>query len=211
MSRLVICVLLSFCGAVAMASETVEVAVQMVQHDWEVANYQSDTTEQNTRWEDLATKAHAVSANFPGRAEPLIWEGIALSSWAGHQGGLSALSLVKEAKTLFEKALAIDPDALDGSAYSSLGVLYYKVPGWPLGFGNNDKARELLETALTLNPRGIDPNYFYAEYLLEMGQTEQATLYLRRALAAPARAGRHIADTGRKEAIKALLSQLQSS
>ena len=35
---------------------------------------------------------------------------------------------------------------------SSLGVLYYKVPGWPIGFGDKDKARDLLQKALAVNP-----------------------------------------------------------
>ena len=47
---------------------------------------------------------------------------------------------------------------LDGSAYNSLGVLYYKVPGWPVGFGDKAKARELLQKALAINPKGIDAN-----------------------------------------------------
>ena len=57
-------------------------------------------------------------------------------AWAGAKGGLSALNLVKQAKGLYESALKLQPDALDGSAYNSLGVLYYKVPGWPVGFGD---------------------------------------------------------------------------
>ncbi len=96
-----------------------------------------------------------------------MWEGIVVSSWAGEKGGLGALSLVKQAKTIYEQAIKIDGKALDGSAYNSLGVLYYKVPSWPLGFGDKDKAGELLQKALAINPQGIDPNFFYAEYLAE--------------------------------------------
>ena len=60
-----------------------------------------------------------------------MWEGIIVSSLAGEKGGLGALPLVKQAKTLYEQAIQINGNALDGSAYNSLGVLYYKVPGWP--------------------------------------------------------------------------------
>ncbi len=86
-------------------------------------------------------------------------------------------------------------------------MLYYKVPGWPLGFGDKDKARELLLKALALNPKGIDPNFFYGEYLLETRQPAEAVSYLERALQAPARAGRQIADTGRREEARQLLEQ----
>ena len=49
-----------------------------------------------------------------------------------------------QAKKLFERAIKLDPAAMDGSAYTSLGSLYYQVPGWPVGFGDDDKAKEML-------------------------------------------------------------------
>ena len=132
-----------------------------------------------------------------------------MSSWAGEKGGLGALGLVKQAKGLYEDAIRIDGTALDGSAFNSLGVLYYKVPGWPIGFGDKAKAKELLEKALSINPKGIDPNFFYAEYLVETKQSEQATAYLERALNAPSRPGRQIADAGRRDEARSLLSKIQ--
>jgi tetratricopeptide (TPR) repeat protein len=137
-------------------------AVVDLQRNWEVIRYQSPIAEREKRFEALATKAHKVSESYPDRAEPLVWEGIIVSSWAGEKGGLGALGLVKQAKGLYEQAIGINGNVLDGSAYNSLGVLYYKVPGWPVGFGDKAKARELLQKALALNPKGIDPNFFYA-------------------------------------------------
>jgi tetratricopeptide (TPR) repeat protein len=148
-----------------------------------------------------------VAESFPQRAEPLIWKGIIVSSWAGAKGGLGALGLVKQAKTDYESAMKLDANALEGSAMNSLGVLYYKVPGWPVGFGNKDKAKELLQKALALNPKGIDPNFFYGEYWLEQGNAPEAIAYLERALQAPARPGRVIADNGRREEIRTLLDK----
>ncbi len=184
--------------------------VAELQRDWEVINYQTAASEREKRFEALAAKAHRVSEAHPGRSEPLVWEGIVLSSWAGAKGGLGALSLAKQAKALYEAAIQIDGAVLDGSAYNSLGVLYYKVPGWPLGFGDKAKAAELLGKALALNPTGIDPNFFYAEYLVETRQADKAVPYLERALAAPPRPGRQIADTGRREEARQLLAKLKS-
>ncbi|MGE4237182.1 tetratricopeptide repeat protein [Hydrogenophaga sp.] len=181
-----------------------------LQRDWEVIRYQTAASEREKRFEALASRAHAVSESFPGRSEPLVWEGIIVSSYAGEKGGLGALGLVKQAKALYEAAIQIDGNALDGSAYNSLGVLYYKVPGWPLGFGDKAKAAELLQKALAMNPQGIDPNFFYGEYLVETKQAEKAVAYLERAVQAPARPGRQVADTGRREEARALLEKIRS-
>jgi len=199
-----------FALPLAAQAVTVDEAVTEIQHDWEVIRYQTPVAEREKRFEALAAKAHKFSESFAGRSEPLVWEGIVVSSLAGEKGGLGALSLVKQAKALYESAIQIDGHALDGSAYNSLGVLYYKVPGWPIGFGDKAKARELLQKALTLNPKGIDPNYFYAEYLIETKQPTEAQAYLERALQAPARPGRQIADTGRREEARALLEKTKS-
>ncbi len=198
-----------FLTSVATAAP-VDDAVGQLQRDWEVIRYQTPAAERERHYEVLAARAHKVSESFSGRSEPLIWEGIIVSSWAGEKGGLGALKLVKQAKALYEQALALNGDALDGSAYNSLGVLYYKVPGWPLGFGDKDKAKALLQKALSINPQGIDPNFFYAEYLIETRQEQEAVTYLERALQAPARPGRQIADSGRREEVRALLEKLKS-
>jgi hypothetical protein len=105
----------------------VDDAVTALQRDWEVIRYQTPASEREKRFEALAAKAHETSTRFPGRAEPLVWEGIIVSSLAGERGGLGALGLVKQAKGLYEQAIEIDAKALEGSAYNSLGVLYYKV------------------------------------------------------------------------------------
>ena len=189
----------------------VDDAVTELQRDWEVIRYQTPSAEREKRFEALAGKAHQLSVTYPGRSEPLVWEGIVVSSWAGEKGGLGALSLVKQAKAIYEQAIQIDGKALDGSAYNSLGVLYYKVPGWPLGFGDKDKAKELLQKALALNPQGIDPNFFFGEYLVETRHADEAVPYLERALQAAPRPGRQVADSGRREEARALLAKIKSN
>lgn len=204
-------VLLASMGALpcVVHAATVDDAVAELQRDWEVIRYQTAPAEREKRFEALTAKAHKVSESFPGRSEPLVWEGIIVSSQAGEKGGLGALGLVKQAKALYEAAIQIDGAALEGSAYNSLGVLYYKVPGWPLAFGDKAKANDLLQKALAINPTGIDPNFFYGEYLVETRQPEKAVLYLEKALQAPARPGRQVADTGRREEARRLLDRIR--
>jgi Tfp pilus assembly protein PilF len=133
-----------------------------------------------------------------------------LSSYAGAKGGLGALSLAKKSRDSLLAAVKFDGAVLRGSAYTSLGALYYKVPGFPIGFGDHDKARDYLRKALTLNPDGIDPNYFYGELLFEDGDYAQSMVYLQKALAAPARADRPVADAGRRSEVNALMSRVRA-
>lgn len=196
-------------GVGVQTQDAVMQAVAQLQHEWDVIKYQVPDKAQQERYEALAARAHEVSTKYPRRAEPLIWEGIIVSSLAGAKGGVGALKLAKQAKALYESAIAIDGGALDGSAWNSLGVLYYKVPGWPLGFGDDDKARELIGKALAINPRGIDPNFFLGEFLYEQGKKGEALAYLQRAVAAPPRPGREIADAGRRDEARVLIAKIR--
>ncbi len=99
------------------AAAPVDDAVVDLQHEWETIRYQAPAKEQADRYEVLAAKAHKVVEAYPGRAEPLVWEGIIVSTLAGAKGGLGALSLAKDAKGMYEQALKLNPNALDGSAW----------------------------------------------------------------------------------------------
>jgi tetratricopeptide (TPR) repeat protein len=210
MSKLAVSAALFCLAATATASAESEFDHRLadIQQRWAVANYQLAVPKEKLQaLESLSTDAHRFSQEHPGRAEPLIWEGIVLSTCAGAKGGVGALGLAKKSRAALEAALKIDDKALDGSAYTSLGVLYSKVPGFPLGFGDDDKAQDMLVKALTINPYGIDPNYFYAQYLCDHNECRDAKRYLERALQAPPRPGRELADEGRHREVMELLAK----
>jgi tetratricopeptide (TPR) repeat protein len=185
---------------VVMAEEAVspmEADIAALQKEWARIKYQvSDKDMQLNAIHRLETQAASVSAKYPGKAEPKIWEGIILSTDAGIVKGLSALGKVEKAKKLFEISLRENPVALDGSAHTSLGSLYYQVPGWPIGFGDDDEAEKHLKKAIQLNPNGIDSNFFYGDFLLQDDRYEEAKIYLSKALQAPDRPNRPLADAG---------------
>ena len=183
--------------------------VRALQGEWERIKYLRPAAEHEKAFETLTRSADEVRARHAGRAEPQIWYGIIAASYAGARGGLGALSTVKEAKKALETALAIDAGALEGSAYTTLGSLYYQVPGWPIGFGDDAKARALLQKALAINPDGIDANYFYGDFLYRKGETDGARQALARALKAPPRPERPLADEGRRKEIESLLAALR--
>ena len=121
---------------------------------------------------------------------------------------MGALALAKASKADLEQALELDPRALQGSAYTSLGALYYSVPGWPLGFGDDEKAEELLKQALVQHPDGIDSNYFSGSFLITEKRYADARKYLQKAQQAAPREGRALADTGRQQEIADALTAI---
>lgn len=175
---------------------------------WEKIKYSTPEKEQEAAFEKLVAESHAIREKAPKDAAAAIWHGIIEASYAGAKGGLGALGLVKSAKKSFEEALEIEPNALNGSAYTSLGSLYYQVPGWPIGFGDKKKAQELLQKGLSINPTGIDSNYFYGDYLFRQGDLDGAEQALKKALTAPPREGRALADEGRRKEINELLATI---
>ncbi len=196
--------------APAMAAEAaLDQAILQLQHEWEHINYELPEKQRAAAFEGLEQRAEAVIKQFPGRAEPLIWDGIVYSSHAGAKGGLGALDLAKTARDRLQAAEKIDPRALQGSAYTSLGTLFHKVPGWPIGFGDDDKARSYLQKALQLNPNGIDPNYFWADFEYGQHHYKEAMQALEKAMHAPARPERPLADKGRRQEISVLMAKIR--
>lgn len=192
------------------ASSFAVTPLQDVQSKWAVCQYQVEDEGQKIKClENLIMHNTAMLQQMPDNPELTVWLAINKASLAGAQGGLGALSLANEAKALLEKVIATAPNTLDGSAYTSLGSLYYKVPGWPLGFGDDEKAEEMLKKALEINPKGIDPNYFYGDFLAEDGRSKEAKVYLTRAKQAEPRLNRLLADKGRQLEIDAALEKLK--
>ncbi|ENK2324742.1 hypothetical protein AB3A96_000750 [Vibrio vulnificus] len=192
------------------ASSFAVTPLQDVQSKWAVCQYQVEDEDQKIKClENLIMHNTAMLQQMPDNPELTVWLAINKASLAGAEGGLGALSLAKEAKALLEKVIATAPKTLDGSAYTSLGSLYYKVPGWPLGFGDDEKAEEMLKKALEINPKGIDPNYFYGDFLAEDGRRTEAKVYLTRAKQAEPRLNRLLADKGRQLEIDAALEKLK--
>ena len=179
-----------------------------IQQKWAIANYELEDDAQIDAFTQLSEQSALFVKNYPGSAKTHIWNGIVLASFAGAKGGLGALGLAKEAKASLENALSIDGTALNGSAYASLATLYSKVPGWPIGFGDDDKAEKLFKQALAFNLEGIDTNYLYGEYLYDEGDYKEARARLLVAQAAGIRDTRAKADKYRQQAISQLLEKV---
>jgi tetratricopeptide (TPR) repeat protein len=195
--------------AIASDNPAMDSDVMRINNAWAHIRYQ--VRDKNAQYNQLAAlekEAHQVTARYPGKSEPLLWEGIVVSEEAARASTLKQLGLATRARDILAKAYSINPRVADGGAAMSLGVLYYKVPGWPIGFGSTAKARHYFQQALAQDPRGLDNNFVYGDFLSHEGNKASAKQYLQRALQAPASPDRPVWDAGRRAEVKALLAKL---
>jgi uncharacterized protein HemY len=206
--RVILAIFLTVAVTTSARADAMAAALADLRHAWAKVYYGTPKERQLAQFPALAQQAEAIVAQHPEAAEPLILKAIILSTYAEAKGSLDALALVESARDAALAAAKLDARVEDAGAYTVLGVLYYKVPGWPIGFGNDRKAKDYLERALALAPAAIDTNYFYGDFLLGEGEKARARDFLEKALRAPPRPGREDEDAGRRREIEADLGRL---
>ena len=199
-------------GLPARASDdrALDADINKLAEQWARAKYLSNTdAERKEKMEPIGAEADALVKRYPGRVEALIWDGIVTSERASLTWGISALNLATKARDILAEAEKIDAKALDAGAPTSLGVLYYRVPGFPIGFGDNSIARSYLEEAVRNAPNGRDAHYFYADFLYEQGEYQKAEAVLKKALALPHHPERPVWDEHFPRVMEGLLERVQ--
>jgi tetratricopeptide (TPR) repeat protein len=180
-------------------------SLQSIESRWASIYYSTPKQKRGPEYCRLLERTINLSRQHPKHAEPVILAAIIMASNADHQNAVSALESIHKARDLLIKAIEINPQAMNGSAYVTLGTLYYMVPKWPIAFGDEATAQKMLQTALKINPDGIDSNYFYGDFLLSNNRLNEAEKYFNRALAIPARAEQFYADNQLKKEAKLAL------
>jgi len=194
------------------ASFAKEDALQL-QKKWDHIHYEiKDLGDQKKAMQELSQLALYEVRQNPNSAEVKGWAGIILSSEAGYYriNVVKALGLAKKARTLLEEAVDMNPKALNGSIYATLGSLYSEVPPFPIGFGNQDKAQDYFNKALTINQDDIENNFFYAQFLFNKKEYKKALKYFQKAKNAPLRTDRSVADEGRRREVDIWIGKTQS-
>jgi tetratricopeptide (TPR) repeat protein len=186
-------------------AEKLSDSLQSIESKWGSIYYSTPKQKRGPEYCRLLEQTINLSRQYPKNAEPIILEAIIMATNADHQDAVSALESIHKARDLLIKAIEINPQAMNGSAYVTLGTLYYMVPKWPIAFGDEATAQKMLQTALKINPNGIDSNYFYGDFLLSNNRLIEAEKYFKRAIAIPARAEQFYADTQLKEEAKLAL------
>jgi tetratricopeptide (TPR) repeat protein len=157
----------------------------------------------------LGEKADELTARYPGRAEALIWSGIVASERASLTWGISALDLATRARDTLLEAERLDARALDAAAPTTLGILYYRVPGFPISWGDRKSARRYLEEAVENAPTGREARYYYADFLYEQGEYKRAEQMLTKALTLPRHPERPVWDQQLRKMMDELLAKVR--
>lgn len=190
----------------AVAVDPIAPALAQVESGWAQANFATTApADKLAALDRLVAATNTLQQQAPGRAEPLIWNGVLLATKAGVVRGLTGFRLVHTARQQLERAEAIEPMAENGLGLMQLGILYYRVPGPPIGFGDRRKARAYLERARAFDPQGLPANLALAGFLVEGGRFADAEPLLEMALRAPMQTDQPIADRGRRVEAAALL------
>lgn len=188
---------------------SIDDSIQQLSDRWAHVNFELSDDAQEEAFLALITKVEILTEKFPQQAEVWAWSGIIKSSFADASGGLGALSQARSAKKDFEKAIELNPDTLVGAALTSLGLLFHKVPGWPISFGDDDDAEDLLLKGLESNPKGKISNLFYGEFLLDERKYHLAKKHLLLAKQVPFSTKCLLADKHRQAEIELLLEKVE--
>jgi len=175
-------------------ADNLKVSLQNIESGWATIYYNTPESKQSPAYHQLLDKVRALQEQHPNDTDLIFWQAVIKATNADHQDALTALNAIKDARALLTKAIQINPETMNGSAYVTLGTLYYMVPKWPIAFGDDRIAQELLEAALQINPTGIDSNYFYGDFLLSQDKVDEAIKYFKRAATSPARNEQLYAD-----------------
>jgi tetratricopeptide (TPR) repeat protein len=194
-----------FYQSIVHSAEMSPVLLEMSER-WATLKFNTEPGERREPLKTLAEEIGHVASEQPNNPVALVWHAVVLSTLAKESSDIAGLRMAKQAKHLLEQAESIDPGVLDGTIYTVLGSLYYQVPGYPLGFGDDEKAEQHLLKALKINPDNIDANFYYGEFLLQEKRYQSAIMAFEKVLTLPIRVKNRVADTGLKKVAEEALS-----
>lgn len=204
----ILALILCFFSSCLLAEPTPSEIAHTLRTDWAIAKYDVEPKKQLITLEKLIETAKKSHEECPDDPEISLWYAIILSTYADVKGP-TALLYKRQAKDLLEHTIELQPTIENGLAESVLGSLYAHTPSWPIAFGNKQQAYLHLEKGIEIDPKGIDSNYYYGDFLIDVGEYDKAKTHLKVAKKAAIRPDREIQDKGRKKEIKDSLNKLK--
>ena len=155
----------------------------------------------------LEVQTTALARACPQDPRTGVYLGVIYASQADASNWYDALRLADQAHTLLS---TVESASLDTASRIDLecmlGVLFAQAPPTPISFGDARRAQHF-EQALRLDPRGLETNLFYADFLIRQHRFSDARRALTLALAAPVRPGREVGDQGMQREAAELMAQ----
>ncbi len=116
--------------------------------------------------------------------EPSGWEmrGMFLGAFSLSIGTLNALQFALRGKQLMERAYLLSNPGSFSRAFAAamLGRMYFKLPPFPVSFGDMAKAEVYLREATKIEPENIYYQVFLAELLAYIGRKNEAMQIVKR-------------------------------
>ncbi|MBI5694471.1 MAG: hypothetical protein HZC51_01870 [Nitrospirae bacterium] len=155
----------------------------------------------------IAAADRALKAD-PANAYALYWRSMAKLQKADVVGGLSALSLVKDALKGLEKVSYADPEYDDAGACRSWGKVLIEAPSWAF-IGDRKKGLSLLLKAKDISPRSLINRLYLAQAYEKNGKDKDALAELAYIAAAPVDPAHPKDDADIKDEAAALARELK--
>jgi tetratricopeptide (TPR) repeat protein len=207
-----LCFILSMLFSGFTYAEMTEDVIKL-QKRWAQIKYEIPQDQHKNEFDKLLVEAETILQKNKLNPESLMWHAVIEFSYANAFNTINpfALHFMNNAKNHLEEAIIFGQGTVLGLACTRLGTLYYKVSSSPLGFGDNDKAEMLLKKGLEINPKDIDANFFFADFLVQQGEYNKANTYLEKAKNASPRMGMELADQSRQKEIERLIQTIGKS
>ena len=175
--------------AVAAHAAPVDDAVVELQREWEVIRYQTPAGEREKRFEALRPRRTRSARPSRTAAEPLIWEGIVVSSLAGERAASARWawpSRPGRCTSRRSRSTATRSTARPTTAWASSTT---RCPAGRSASATRPRPSELLQKALASIRRASIRTSSTASTWSRPSNADEAIAYLERALQAPARPG----------------------
>lgn len=121
---------------------------------------------------DAVAYAERAVETQPEGVEGRYWYALTIGRLGEARGILRSLSAASDMRRELETVLELAPD--HAGAHFALGMLYHRLPGWPLSFGDNNRALELMSAAVELAPDNTTYRLGLAELLLDLRRRDDA-------------------------------------
>lgn len=161
---------------------------------WKTARFYEKVARSTSKPLDLFEKGKALAEQatnlYPDKVEGHYWLASLTGRVGEEKGILNSLFMVKPMKAELDLCVQLDPNFPD--SYYVLGLLYWKVPGWPLSIGDKKQAIEYALKAVELKPQSFIFQWGLYQAYDAAGKKKEARAVLEQIISMPVAPGEEV-------------------